>query len=211
MPTSTEKRRIVVAAAVVLTGIGLVGVAFAPALLTYSPLLLIALSAIPRHLVLAAPITDPFEFIAVASARRVVGCVLLYYVGESFGESGLEWLSKRYPKARRLVKGINWVFERAGALVVVAVPIVMSPLAGNARMPMWQFLPAVTLGQIIWVSVTYWVGDFLGTWTKPFLAWLGQNVISTTIACIVCVAAYQLIRRYRQGKRAGDAIHPTEL
>jgi len=210
MASRPEKQRIVVAAAVALTGIGLTGVAFAPALLTYSPLLLIGMSAIPRHLVLAAPFTDPTAFVAVATLRRVVSCVVLYFLGESFGETGLEWLAKRYPKAQQIVGWIDRLFRRAGAIVLVVAPSQpLSALAGNARVPLWQFLPAVTIGQTIWSSLTYWLGDFLAVWTTPFAAWLRDNVVGTTLACIACVVAYQLIRRIRQRRRAAQALQET--
>lgn len=203
----TEKRRIVVAAAALLTGIGLCGISFAPALLTYSPLLLVGMSSIPRHLVLAAPLTDPASFMVVATVRRVIGCALLYYLGESFGESGLDWLDKRYPRARRFVRWLERLFRRIGPLVLVVAPSdPMSALAGNIRMPLWQFLPAVTCGQLIWVGLTYWLGDFLSKWTAPFTAWLSENVVSTTAACVVAVLAYEAVRRYRQRKRAEDAV-----
>jgi membrane protein DedA with SNARE-associated domain len=214
MPSaSAEQRRIVVAATVAVTSIGLSGVAFAPALLTYSPLLLIAMSAIPRHLVLAAPLTDPASFMMVATLRRVIGCALLYFVGDTFGSTGLEQLERRYPKAHRFVTWIERVFARVGPLLLVIAPsLPMSALAGHARMPLWQFLPAVSIGQLFWVGLTYWLGDFLSQWTAPFTVWLSENVISTTIACIVGVAAYQLIRQRSQRKRAATAIEgATEL
>jgi len=207
MPKSAERRRIVVAAAVVLTSIGLSGVAFAPALLTYSPLLLIAMSPIPRHLVLAAPITDPVAFVVVATLRRTIGCTMFYFLGDTFGESGLDWLSKRYPKLRKLVQWIDRLFKRAGAAVLVVAPSPpMSALAGNAQLPLWQFVPAIVVGQAIWCSLTYWLGDFLGEWTMPFIAWLEENVVSTTLACALAVGAFQLFKRYRQRRRAGGAI-----
>jgi membrane protein DedA with SNARE-associated domain len=202
----------VVAAAAVLTSVTVSGVAFAPALLTYSPLLLIAMSPIPRHLVLAAPLTDPIAFVAIATLRRVIACTMYYFLGQTFGESGLEWLSKRYPKARRLVRWIDRLFQRVGALVLVVAPSPpMSALAGNAGLPLWQFVPAVAIGQAIWCSLTYWLGDFLGEWTMPFIAWLRTHVVSTTIACAIAVVLFQLARRYWQRKRAGDAIqNPLE-
>lgn len=201
------------AAAALLTSIGLCGIAFAPALLTYSPLLLIGMSAIPRHLVLAAPLTDPGSFVIIATLRRVIGCTLLYYLGESFGETGLEWLERRYPKARRAVKWLERVFRRVGPLVLFVAPSQpMSALAGNVRMPLWQFLPAVSCGQLIWVGLTYWLGDYLSEWTTPVTAWLSENVVSTTLACVVAVVAYQVVRRYRQRKRAEGAVQgATEL
>lgn len=197
-----------VAATVAMTSVGLSGVAFAPALLTYSPLLLIAMSAIPRHLVLAAPLTDPASFMIVATARRVVGCTLLYFIGETFGDRGLEQLERRYPRARRFVRWVERLFARLGPLLLVVAPsLPLSALAGKVRMPLWQFWPAVACGQLIWVALTYWLGDFLSAWTTPFTAWLSEHVVSTTLACIAAVAAYQLIRRRRQQKRAQGAVH----
>jgi membrane protein DedA with SNARE-associated domain len=209
---SAEQRRIVVAATVAMTGIGLSGAAFAPALLTYSPLLLIGMSAIPRHLVLAAPLTDPASFMLVATLRRVIGSVLLYFIADTFGATGLEQLERRYPKARQVLAWVERVFVRVGPLALVISPNLMTALAGNARMPLWQFLPAVSIGQLFWVGLTYWLGDFLSKWTAPFTVWLSENVVSTTLACIAGVAAYQLIRRRNQRKRVERAVEgATEL
>lgn len=178
---------------------GVTGVALAPTLLTYSPLLLIALAPLGRHLVLAAPVTEFVPFLLVATARRVVTCLLAYLVGRAYGESGIAWVQTRYPRAGRFVRGLEWLFRRAGPLVLLVAPgPIVCALAGVTRMRWRWFLPIATLGQAFWVSVTYRVGEALQVFILPILAWLEDNMLATTLACVALVAVYRLVRRNRQ-------------
>jgi membrane protein DedA with SNARE-associated domain len=185
---------------------GVLGVALAPALLTYSPLLLIALAPFGRHLVLAAPVTAFVPFLLVATARRVLTCGLAYMVGRAYGETGIAWVQARYPRAGRLVSALRWLFRRAGPLVLLVAPgPIVCALAGVTRMRVLWFVPIATLGQAFWVTVTYRVGEALQAFILPILAWLEDNMLATTLACAALVVAYRVLRR---GKQASDALPP---
>ena len=66
--------------AVLATG-SLVGVAFSLYLVNHYPLVLIALSPLGRHPVLAAPVVAPAAFLAVAFARHMAFYLTLFYLG----------------------------------------------------------------------------------------------------------------------------------
>src|SRR5690349_12670640 len=98
MQPTPRPKRFLLGSVVVLTATGTAGAAFMPTLLTYSPLLLLALSPLPRHLVLAAPLTAIVPFVAVATLRRVLSGAVAYEVGASYGDRGLKWIEGRYPR-----------------------------------------------------------------------------------------------------------------
>ena len=181
-------------------GIGVtLGVAFAPPLLHYSPLLLIALAPLGRHLILAAPVTAFVPFVVVGTLRRVVTCALSYLIGQAYGEAGLAWLRQRYPRASRVVRVVQRVFDRAGPLVVLIAPgPLMCALAGLTGMRWRLFLPLATLGQMAWVAITYQLGAALRAYLIPILAWLEENMLATTLTCVLLVLLYQLGRRGRR-------------
>lgn len=192
--------------AAVLGIAGGIGVALAPALLTYSPLLLIAIAPLGRHLVLAAPVTEFVPFLLVATGRRVITCALAYLVGRAYGEAGIAWVQARYPRAGRFVRLLERLFRRAGPLVLLVAPgPLVCALAGVTRMRWSWFLPIATLGQAFWVSVTYRVGEALQAWILPILAWLEENMLATTLACVLLVALYRVLRRKAQ---ASEALPP---
>jgi membrane protein DedA with SNARE-associated domain len=198
--------RLLLGSIAVLTITGTAGAAFAPALLTYSPLLLLALSPITRHLVLAAPITDVVPFVAIATARRVLSCGVAYWVGLSYGELGLKWVEGRYPRFRRFVHWLEHAFHKVGPLLLVVAPSPpMCALAGTLRLSKWHVLPAALIGQLVWVGLAYWLGDFLSAWTGPILVWLREHVVEATAACIALFGGYQVIKRMRR-KRSAESI-----
>jgi membrane protein DedA with SNARE-associated domain len=180
-----------------------VGMAMTVPLLRYSPLLLIALAPLGRHLVLAAPITELLPFMLVATGRRLVTCTLAYLVGRAYGEAGIAWVRTRYPWTVRVVRVLQWLFRRIGPLMVLVAPgPINCALAGAMGMRWAWFLPMATIGQAFWAYVTYRVGEALSAFILPILAWLNQNMIPATLVCVVLVVLYRVLRRGKQGAQA---------
>jgi membrane protein DedA with SNARE-associated domain len=194
---------LILGAAAVLGVAGAIGVAMTPTLLTYSPLLLVALAPLGRHLVLAAPVSALVPFMLVATSRRLVTCVLAYLVGRAYGEAGITWVQTRYPRAGRFVRALRWLFQQAGPLVLLVAPgPIVCALAGAMRMRWRVFLPIALIGQAFWVYVTYRVGEALQAFILPVLAWLKENMLTTTLVCVALVVLYRVLRRNRQGAAA---------
>jgi membrane protein DedA with SNARE-associated domain len=197
---------LILGAAAVLGGAGAIGVAMTPTLLTYSPLLLVALAPLGRHLVLAAPVSELLPFMLVATSRRLVTCTLAYLVGRAYGEAGIAWVLARYPRIGRFVRALQWVFGRAGPLVLLLFPgPIVCALAGAMRMRWALFIPIAAAGQAFWVYVTYRVGEALQVFILPILAWLEDNMLTTTLACVALVVLYRILRRNRQ---AAEGLPP---
>jgi len=192
-------------AAVVATGA--LGAAFAPALLVHAPLLLIGLSPLGRHLVMAATVTEMLPFVLVAASRRLLVGVLAYYLGHINGDEGLAWLEGRSRRLGRLARFFERIFRRAGVVALFVVPgPPFCALAGVVRMPMRIMLPVAAVGQIMWCSITYLLGDALSQWIAPIMAFITRHMVETTAVCVLLVGGYELYRRLSRRKSALDDL-----
>lgn len=187
----------------VVTLASLLGTALAPYLLVKAPLLLVAISPAAHHVVLAAASVDPAPLVAVASARRVVTCVAAYGLGLVYGRGALQWLDERHPRLARLVDWVERLFSRFGVWLLVPAPTpTVALLAGGARTGFVAFLIAVTLGQVLWNSVTVTLGDAIAVWTDRLTAFLGAHLVESTLVCAGAVALQRLWSRWRRRRQS---------
>jgi membrane protein DedA with SNARE-associated domain len=188
---------------VTLTVANLAGTALAPYLLVKSPLLLVAVSAAAHHVALAAASVDPVPLVLVATLRRVLTGLGAYGLGYFYGRAALAWLDQRYPRLAKLVVWVERLFARFGVLVLVVAPApTVALLAGSARSRLPAFLLALTAGHLLWNSVTYYLGDAFARWTDLLTASIGENLLESTLVCVLVVGLQQgitaLVRRRRQ-------------
>jgi len=190
--------RVLLIAAGVLSSATLVGVAFAPALVTHAPLALIAISPLYRHMVLIAPRVDFLPFVLVALFARMLGSVLSYVYGTGYGEQSIVWMQQRSPRMGRLLRVLERWFRRAAPLLLFAWPgPLFCALAGAGGMSTWSFLVLATLGQLVQVLVAYRLGEELAPWLAPVLAFFRDYTFSTTLVCVLAVLLYHWLRRQR--------------
>jgi membrane protein DedA with SNARE-associated domain len=195
MRTARAQRRVLMGAAIALTVAGTTGVALAPALLTYSPLLLIALSPLPRHLLLVAPITPLVGFVIVASMRSALAAVIAYGLGASYGDAGVQWARTRYPRLARFINWLERTFLRLGPLALVIAPGPMfSALAGASHMRLSTYLSIQLGAQIGWAIIMHRIGQALSQWIAPILTFFREHVVETTLLCVVALLIYRLVR-----------------
>jgi membrane protein DedA with SNARE-associated domain len=192
---------VIAAFAVISVGSG-VGMAFAPTLLAYSPLGLIALNPSGQHLLLAATATGLFGFVAVAVLRRTLASLLAYQMGSIYGDRALEWAKERFPRYASLVNRLEASFYRAGLpLLFVAPGLTFAGLAGVTGMPFWIFLITVLAGQTAWMTAVYYFGEAHRESLVLVVTWLTQYMVEATLVSILFVAAYEIYRR-RSGRSA---------
>lgn len=181
-----------------------IGMALAPALLTHSPLLLVALSPLGRHLILVATVTSIGPFVLVAALRRTFAGMLAWYLGHVYGDEGVAWVERRYPRIGGFARTLQRIFERLGApLLLVAPGLLFSALAGVVRMPWWLAAVLVFVGQLMWMTLTFHLGDALREWIEPIMILLQQYMFEATAISVLLVAAYEL---HRRRSRRGDAL-----
>ncbi|HEV8547669.1 MAG TPA: hypothetical protein VGQ57_01555, partial [Polyangiaceae bacterium] len=119
-----------------------------------------------------------------------------------YGRAALGWLEQRSPTLARTLDWVEAQFRRWGAgLLLVAPTSGVALLAGAARSRFAVFLPAVTVGQALWIGATVYVGDAVAVYSDRLTHFLGRHLLESTLACVALVAFQQarsrLLRRRR--------------
>jgi membrane protein DedA with SNARE-associated domain len=189
----------------VLSLCGLTGGAFSLYLVNNFPLLLIALSPIGRHLVLVAPIVDPFAFVAVAVLRRLAFYLGCFQLGRGLGPTGVEWLEARAARFARFVRWIESLFSRAPHLVVfvMAGPTV-SGLSGMTGMRLAAFLPLATTSLVMRMLFVLAFAELLREPIEWLLARIDEYWVPGTAVMVVGALLVQWRRIRRARARAAE-------
>jgi len=187
-----DRRRIVrlcASALATLSTLSLIGVASSLYLVNHHPLLLVALSPIGRHLLLVAPTVDPFAFIAVVVARRMLFYLASFHLGRALGPAGVVWIETRAAGFGRFVRWLERIFQRASHLVVFFLcGPTLSALAGASGMRPRTFAalaaPGLALRAILMLGIAASVREYI----ELLLAWIDENWIAGTVAMLALVA-----------------------
>ena len=191
----------------IVTGLGLLGTALSPYLLVKRPLLLVAMSPAAHHVALAAASVEPAPLIAVATLRRVLTALGAYGLGYLYGRAALGWLDERYPRIARLLSWVERQFARFGVAVLVVAPApAVAVLAGAARAGLAASLLAYALGQVLLNTVTYDLGDAFARWTDLLTAYVGENLLESTLICLGVVLLQQAIAHVVRRRRERQAL-----
>jgi len=182
----------------------MVAVAFSPYLVTHHPLLLVAMSPVGRHLVLAAPNVDPMAFVGVVVIRRMLFFLASFQLGRALGPWAIPFIEARAARFARFVRWVERLFSRAPRLVVLALASpTVSVLAGVAGMKLQAFAPlaatSVLLRTLFYLGFATWIGEYVAL----ALAWIDRFWIPATAGMVAAVALYQWRRKARAARTAG--------
>jgi len=195
---------------VAMVAMGYAADALWPTLVESNPLLLIALSAKNRYLVLVVNQVADWSYYAVGTFRLLLPDPFFFAIGWMYGDAALLWLERRSPTVGRLMRTLERWFARWGDPLVVLFPNnYICTIAGAARMSPVRFaiLNVIgTLGRLLMLQV---IGDvfagpidsilgFVSDWRVPLLA--------ITISMVLISWLLEL----RNGRRELDALHDLE-
>lgn len=199
-PPPPNARRVVLGSLAVLTVLGTVATGLSPVLLVEFPLLLVAGSAVNRHILLAAAVVDPVPLFFVASLRRWLSLVVTYGVATLYAAAALRWAQERTPWLHRPVAWLERQLARWGPWLLVPMSsYTLVGLAGATRMPLRPFLVAVTVGNALYVGALIWLGDAVAVWTLMLVAWLELYLLESTLVCLLLALAGQAWSRRHGG------------
>lgn len=168
-----------------------VGAMFMPYLLAKRPLLLVALSPLFRHLVLAAPSVPAASLFAVAVPRHFVVDPFVYLLGRDYGPVAIEWVEANSPGVGKLVRSLERLFGRVGAVALLVSPdVVVSTLAGAARVPFPLFVVMNLTGTLATVTVARWFGNALETQIHALIAFFQAHLFAVTAASALLVVIF---------------------
>ena len=183
----------------------LVGTAFSPFLLVEAPLLLVALSPDPRHVAFAAATVPPLPLIAVGVVRRALFQFAAFGLGVAYGPAAIRFVEQRATRLGGLVRFVERLLGRYGAPLLVLVPLPsVTLLAAASGQSFAVVVPALLVGNTLWVAVSYFVGDWLSDWSAPVIEFLSRHLVATTAISVALVVGYQLVARLRARRRDAD-------
>jgi membrane protein DedA with SNARE-associated domain len=181
---------------VLITTMGLVASAFTPTLATKHPLLMIALDARNRFLVLARHV-DLVPFVIVAVLRRSFSDPLFYLLGRFYGENALRWLQKK-GGAGDLVPFTEKLFKRAGYPMVFAFPgAIVCALAGQTGMSPVGFLIANLAGTLTSVFLVRRFSSTIASPVEGLLGFFSRHIVATTAVSVGLVLLSLVLNRFQ--------------
>jgi len=192
------RARILVGPLVGLTVLGAVGTLMTPALAPHHPLVLIALEARDRNLLLARHI-GLAAFVAAGTVRRLVSDPFFYLLGRHHGAAGVEWI-ERHGGGRAVAATVR-AFRRAAYPMLVIFPgAVVCTLAGDAGVPPAAFAAVIVVRTVAVVLVIRWAGDVFSRPIDGLLHLLDQHLVAASLLCAVAVGGWMLWQRRPAGE-----------
>lgn len=205
VPTAEERPKpsrrtliLLVTPIAVIVTMGFIASGFTPVLATKHPLLLIALDARNRFLVLAREV-DLVPFVVVAVLRRSFSDPLFYLLGRFYGDGALRWLQKK-GGGGELVVLTEKLFKRAGYPMVFLFPgAIVCALAGQTGMAPAGFIAANLAGTIASVIAVRRFSSTIASPVEGLLGFFNRNLVATTVVSVLLVVLSIVLNR-AQGK-----------
>ena len=207
-----HRRRLVAvsAALAVIATSAVLGNALAPTLLVSHPLLLLALNATTRHLVLTSTSVDAVPYLVVGLGRRLLEDPLLFLLGRWYGDDAVNWVDEKVGGGRYL-RAVQRNFHWVGWLLVAMFPGgVVCVLAGASRMPTVVFLVLNVVGTVVTIVLLRRFGDAFAQPIEAVVDFVGANVVVLTAASVALSAVYVLRRRRMRSVGAATSLPEPE-
>lgn len=149
--------------------------------------------------------------IVAGTAGSLLGALLWYYVGKSFGEKRLKSWADRHGKwltisGEDIDKSKKWFKKYGGVAVffgriIPGVRTFISVPAGLDNMHLVPFLFYSTIGSALWVALLTYAGYVLGQNYQLVEKYLGP-ISSFIVIALIAGVGFWLIKRKRRTKKA---------
>ncbi len=181
-----KKLLLIVVPIIVLAVVGTVTTALTPALAARHPLLLIALEARNRNLILAREV-DVLPFILIATFRRVLTDPLYYILGRFYGDRAVRWLEVKAGLGS-YARMMERIFKKASFPAVFFFPgAIVCALAGVVGMRFAAFMALNIAGTLFAVISLKVFGDAVASPVEAIVAFFDRNLVVTTAISITLV------------------------
>jgi membrane protein DedA with SNARE-associated domain len=202
----------------VLWVLSTVGRAFSLYLINHGPLLLVAMSPMGSHVLLAAAVANPVALLAVTTARRLLFYGATFFLGRALGPNAVLWIEGRSRHFARFVRWIERWFALAPRLVVlVAAGPTVSALAGMSGMRLRTYLSLATLGLVVRLWIWIQFAEILRGPIEQLLEWIDEYWVPGTFVLVTVIGATQWRRvraaraaRRNPGTRRGARTGPSD-
>lgn len=208
-PTPTRRTTVFVALGFFLA-IGWVGTALLATLVDRHPLALLILNPTPKYQVLVSNSLDWWSYYPVALLRLMITKPLMWLLGAWYGERAVAWAARRSETSARLIRWLQFRFDRIGWLVVIVTssnPVCL--LAGSTGMPLALFLVLAAFGTVIRLWIVRSFGTLLASPIDRLIDFVADHRTEVTIALVAALVIGLLLQR-RSGRSAIDDLGQLE-
>jgi hypothetical protein len=179
-----------------------VGRAFSLYLINHRPLVLVAMSPLGSHVLLATAVANPIALLAVTTARRLVFYGGTFFLGRALGPYAVQWVEARTRHFGRFVRFLERLFARAPRLVVLgAAGPTVSALAGMSGMRLSTYLALATVSLVVRLWVWIQFADVFRGPIEQLLALIDEYWVPGTIVLVGILGVTQW-RRLRAARAA---------
>ena len=205
-PPGRHTLKLLVVPIVALIVISNIGDALAPKLVESNPLLLIAMNARNRNLILVTNQLDAFSYYAVATARLLLSDPLFFLIGYWYGDTALTWMESRTKTYGSMLRQWERWFQKASyPLVFIAPNNIICLLAGAAGMSAPAFFIINITGTITRLYLIRWLGEAFERPIDDVLDFIARYRVPLLVVSISFFAV-MMVRELRQSGEDMDAL-----
>ena len=189
-----------------LVVVSFVGDMIQPTLVDTHPLVLIAMNARNRNLILVTNQLDALSYYTVATVRLLLSDPLFFLLGYWYGDKALDWIDKRtntYGQMLRQAEG--WFGRAAYPLVFIAPNNVICLFAGAAGMSVGAFFAVNLAGTIVRLYLIRRLGETFEQPIDAVLDFIAEYRL-ILLAITIPLFGYLMVKELRQEKDELDAL-----
>jgi membrane protein DedA with SNARE-associated domain len=205
-PPGRHTLKLLVVPIVALIVISNIGDALAPKLVESNPLLLIAMNARNRNLILVTNQLDAFSYYAVASVRLLLSDPLFFLIGYWYGDTALTWMESRTKTYGSMLRQWERWFQKAAyPLVFIAPNNVICLFAGAAGMSVPAFFITNITGTFARLYLIRWLGEAFERPIDDVLDFIARYRVPLLVVSISFFAV-MMVRELRQSGEDMEAL-----
>jgi membrane protein DedA with SNARE-associated domain len=205
-PPGRHTLKLLVVPIVALIVISNIGDALAPKLVESNPLLLIAMNARNRNLILVTNQLDALSYYGVATARLLLSDPLFFLIGYWYGDTALTWMESRTKTYGSMLRQWERWFQKASyPLVFIAPNNVICLFAGAAGMSAPAFFIINISGTITRLYLIRWLGEAFERPIDDVLDFIARYRVPLLVVSISFFAV-MMVRELRQSGEDMEAL-----
>ena len=193
-PMPSKGRRVALLGAItVAILLGTVGTVLTPTLSTHHPLMLLALEARDRNLLLARHAAF-VPFVVVGTLRKFSSDPLFFLLGSWYGEPGLRWVERH--GGGSLVRVTERAFRRAAYPMLLIFPgAVVCTLAGAGDITFSVFIAITLVRTLVVVLLLRALGNVFAGPVDALLRFFGRYTVPLTVGLVLVVVVWYFVER----------------
>jgi membrane protein DedA with SNARE-associated domain len=179
------------------------GLALLPALLVQAPVVLLLLSPMLAHLILAGPVLGPWRYFAAALTSSILQGAIAYHFGLALGDKARMWLEGRGAATHAATtRMLRWMERAAPAVLLAFAGPPICALAGVSRVRMAVFYPVMIIAQVIWIGACFLFGTAVTEQIEQVHTFAETHLIELSALALAWVGGSWLWKRHRRRQKA---------